>query len=587
MTKRIERKLTIALLLVGLAVMTSWKLVTLSSAQIQLGREAGTKNTDLSDAQDAALKEAQRRQRVEKRINQLIGKTKEEGMVRVIVHPRGEFKMNSDSLNEEEFLQYRNRVAHARDLLANNIRQYARGAVKTYSHVPFVAFDVDEQGLQRLKSSPDVENIEEDVLVAPTLSESVPLIGAPTAWNLGYTGAGQAVAIADTGVDKSHPLLVGKVVREACFSTTSFVKNTVTVCPNGLEEQDGVGAAAPFQSGSESYGHGTHVAAIAAGYTGVAKDAKIVAIQVFSKNFNPTVCKNEPLPCLRSYASDQAAAAGFVANHFNELKIASLNYSLGSGGYKNACDNLNDADSMALSSMINTLRNFGVATVISSGNDGESEEISFPACISTAISVGATDKSDKVASFSNSSALLDLLAPGVNITSAYPGGQLATWAGTSMAAPHVAGAFAVMKSKAPFASVSVMEDLLKATGKKISDPKNQIIKPRIEVGAAVKELCSVSFTPSALSVDGFGGAFQFDVKKSPLLFCSQFDTWKATGTSANWLHLISPTTTITGNGTVKITVDKYFTSPEVGMKTRIGYVYVNGKLFKVTQYSEF
>lgn len=584
--KRIERKLTIALVLLSLVVLTSWKLVARSSAQIQLGQEAGAKNTGLPDAQDAALKEAQRRQRLEKRITALIGKTNENGTVRVIVHPRGDFKMSSENPTEEESVQHRNRVAYARDLLANNIRQYARGPVKTYSHVPFVAFDVDEQGLQMLKSSPDVENIEEDVLVAPALSESVPLVGAPTAWNLGYTGAGQTVAIADTGVDKYHPLLVGKVVREVCFSTTSFVKNTVTVCPNGLEEQDGAGAAAPFQSGSDSFAHGTHVAAIAAGYTGVAKDAKIVAIQVFSRNFNPTVCKNEPLPCLRSFASDQAAAAGFVANHFNELKIASLNFSLGSGGFKDACDNLNDADAMALSSMINTLRNFGVATVIASGNDGETAKISFPACISTAISVGATDKSDKVASFSNSSALLDLLAPGVNITSAYPGFQYATWSGTSMAAPHVAGAFAILKSKAPFASVSVMEDLLKSTGQKISDPKNNIIKPRIDVGSAVKGLCSVTFAPGSVTVDGFGGNFQFDVKNDPLLFCSDFKTWKVTGTSY-WIHLISPATTVTGNGTVKFKVDKYLTSPQEGLKTRTGFVYVNGKQFKVTQYSEF
>lgn len=584
--KRIERKLAIAFLMVGLSVLASWKLVAPSSAQVQSSQEVGIKNNGLTEAQDVALKETQRRQRLEKKVDSLIGKTKETGLVRVIVHPRGDFKMSSEKLNEGEMLEYRNRVAYARDSLANNLRQYARGYVKTYSDVSFIAFDIDESGLQMLKSSPEIENIEEDVLVDPVLSESVPLIGAPSAWNLGYTGAGQAVAIADTGVDKYHPLLLGKVVREACFSTTSAVKNAVTACPNGLEEQDGPGAAAPFQSGSESYAHGTHVAAIAAGYTGVAKDAKIVAIQVFSKIYDLNACNGQKLPCLKSFTSDQAAAATFVANHFNEHKIASLNFSLGGGGYKEACDNKNDSDSMALSGIINTLRQFGVATVIASGNDGYADKISYPACISTAISVGATDKSDKVASFSNSSSLLDLLAPGVNITSAYPGNQYATWSGTSMAAPHVAGAFAILKSKAPFASVSVMEDLLKATGKKINDPKNNIIKPRVDVGAATKELCSVSFTPSSLTVDGFGGNFQFDVKNSPLLFCSDFKTWKVTGTSY-WIHLISPNATITGNGTVKFSVDKYFTPPQDGLKVRTGFVYVNGKQFKITQYSEF
>lgn len=584
--KRIERKLAIALLMVGLGVLASWKLVTSSSAQVQSGQEVSTKNNSVVDAQDPTLKEAQRRQRLEKKVASLVGKTKETGFVRVIVHPRGDFKMSSELLNEGEMLEYRNRVAYARDSLANNLRQYARGYVKTYSDVPFIAFDIDESGLQMLKSSPDIENIEEDVLVDPVLTESVPLVGAPSAWNLGYTGAGQSVAIADTGVDKYHPLLVGKVVKEACFSTTSIAKSTSTACPNGLEEQDGPGAAAPVQSGSDSGFHGTHVAAIAAGYTGVAKGAKIVAIQVFSKIYDLNVCKGQSLPCLKSFASDQAAAATFVANHFNEFKIASLNFSLASDvGYTEVCDNI-DNDSMTLSGIINTLRQFGVATVIASGNTGFSNKISFPACISPAVRVGATDKSDKVASFSNSSSLLDLLAPGVNITSAIPGSKYATWSGTSMAAPHVAGAFAILKSKAPFASVVGMEDVLKSTGKKILDPKNQIIKPRIDVGAAAKELCSVSFSPASLNVDGFGGKFQFDVKNSPLLYCSDFKTWKVTGITS-WIHLISPTTTITGNGTVKFSVDKYFTSPQDGMKVRTGFVYVNGKQFKVTQYSEF
>jgi subtilisin family serine protease len=61
----------------------------------------------------------------------------------------------------------------------------------------------------------------EDTLSAPTLADSVPLIGADVAWAAGYSGAGQAVAILDTGVDKTHPFLTGKVIAEACFSSTT------------------------------------------------------------------------------------------------------------------------------------------------------------------------------------------------------------------------------------------------------------------------------------------------------------------------------------------------------------------------------
>ena len=68
--------------------------------------------------------------------------------------------------------------------------------------------------------SPQVTHIEEDRLFAPALASSVPVIGADTAWANGRTGAGQAVAILDTGVDKTHDFFNGgKVVSEACYST--------------------------------------------------------------------------------------------------------------------------------------------------------------------------------------------------------------------------------------------------------------------------------------------------------------------------------------------------------------------------------
>ena len=81
--------------------------------------------------------------------------------------------------------------------------------------------------------------------------------------------------------------------------------------------------------------------------------------------------------------------------------------------------------------------------MIASGNSGTTNAISAPACISTAISVGATDKNDQVASYSNSAAILNLLAPGHSIKSAIPGTSYDFKSGTSMATPHVAAAWAV------------------------------------------------------------------------------------------------------------------------------------------------
>jgi subtilisin family serine protease len=571
----------VALIIVSLAILASGQFDIPVAAQDKPEQAQGQTAAGVSE--DAQQAEQEFHAKVERKIDALAAKARVEGLVRVIVHPRGDFKFSRE-MDEEQLGARQGRIAAARDSLATRMRSLARGGVKMYSHAPFVAFDVDEYGLQMLKSDPEVALVEEDIQFDPGLIQSAPLIGAPHAWSLGYSGAGQVIVIADTGVDKNHPFLVGKVVKELCFSTTSGTLQSA--CPNGLEEQEDDDAATPPPSTVTQYYHGTHVAGIAAGrqvtiggiisFSGIARDAKIIAIQVFSKETSKTKCGDKPAPCLKANTSDLDAAALWVTSHTNEFEIAAMNMSLGSGKYSSACDSYdpNNPSLYSLGIQLGVLKSSGVAIVASSGNEIQKDGIGAPACLSSVISVGASSKYDSVAIFSNSAPILDLLAPGVGIYSSIPGGAYASLNGTSMAAPHVSGAIAVLRSKAPAADVDTLLNVLKTTGKTLTDQISQVKTPRINLGAAIDALCpSPTLSPSSITISSAGGAGQFNVSTGS--YCS----WKPT-TNSPWIQIVSPTQPVTGSGTVKFKVSNWVGGIQ---QQRTGYIVVSGKNFKVTQ----
>src|SRR6185312_8558092 len=113
-------------------------------------------------------------------------------------------------------------------------------------------------------------------------------VGAPTAWGLGASGLGWSIAVLDTGVDKTHPFLAGKVVSEACYGTN--MAGVASTCP-GSVDTTAVGSGVPCPAGVHGCEHGTHLAGIAAGHraslSGVARDASIIAIKVFSRIIDP------------------------------------------------------------------------------------------------------------------------------------------------------------------------------------------------------------------------------------------------------------------------------------------------------------
>ena len=345
--------------------------------------------------------------------------------------------------------------------------------IKKFTNFPFLRMEVNASLLKQIENNSLTQTVELDRPFFPNLSKSVPLIGGDEAWNMGYTGKCQAVAFLDTGVDGTHPDLADKLVAEACFS----VSGSNSLCPEGLDEKIGTGSATYCPEPGNVCLHGTHTAGIAVangGVKGIAKEANLVAIQVFHRNGSG----------LSTYLSDIILGLEHVLElHEQGLDIAAVNMSLGGGEFYNQCD----TSFPTLTTAIAALRDVGIATIVSSGNHGSSNAISAPACISHAISVGATDKSDNIASLSNSADILDFLAPGVGINSTVPGGY-ASYSGTSMSAPHVTGAWAVLKSAKPSATLDDILTVLQDTGEPILDTRNDITKPRIQVDAALEML---------------------------------------------------------------------------------------------------
>ena len=265
---------------------------------------------------------------------------------------------------------------------------------------------------------------------------------------------------------------------------------TQTLCPNIGNEQTGTGAASPTRCiGVGGCDHGTHVSGIAAGdgpsFDGVARRANIIAIQVFTRFNDPAQCGGAA-SCVASYVSDQIKGLERVYALRSSYSIAAANMSLGGGRFYGYCD----STQASRKAIIDSLRSVGIATVIATGNNGYTDSVGAPACISSAISVGATTDGDAVASFSNSASFVNLLAPGSSINSSVIGGGFQSWNGTSMATPHVTGAWAVLKSRMPNASVTDILYALKTSGVPVRDTRNNITVPRIQIDAALNALAN-------------------------------------------------------------------------------------------------
>lgn len=268
-------------------------------------------------------------------------------------------------------------------------------------------------------------------------------IKAEALWADNILGQNIVVAIIDSGLDTQHPQLEHRL-----YSNPGETLNGIDDDNNGLiDDIHGY----DFISGSgdifDDSGHGTHIAGVIAAehnlgsVTGLAPEAKFLIYDFFGRNSDGTV-----FDAIRSIRA--AAQAG--------AKI--INASWGGPG----C-------SSALKAEIDSLKQKDVLFVTAAGNEGENIDYtpSYPAAFnaSTQITVGAMTVDEFTAGFSNFGERVDIVAPGTNIVSTFPGGQYQSMDGTSMATPFVVGAAALLWSAFPQASASDIKSALLASTK--------------------------------------------------------------------------------------------------------------------------
>jgi len=355
-----------------------------------------------------------------------------------------------------------------------------------------ISVEVSEKELKELKENPDVEEVSYSHQIRAFLQDSVPLINASVVWpvqvlGINITGIDETVCVIDTGINFSHPDLTGK--NKTCV-IDCFNKACVENC-----------------SIADDNGHGTHVAGIisaSGGIYGVGANISLIGLKVLDSNGGGSATSGVDL----TNAIDWCVENRVVYN------ISVISMSLGTNVlYDEVCDS-----SVSIwATAINNATLYNISVISATGNNGSSTHISAPACIANSTSVGATDKDDLIASYSNRNSLTNFFAPGTNINSTMvlnPGGDILSTcgtgksycviSGTSMAAPHVAGAFALVRQFFRLQENRVptpleISNLLNSTGKQINDTNgNGLNFSRIDIYSAIDSIIktvSVILTP--------------------------------------------------------------------------------------------
>ncbi|KAI8466750.1 MAG: peptidase S8/S53 domain-containing protein [Monoraphidium minutum] len=354
---------------------------------------------------------------------------------------------------------------------------------RDYASLPLAALEVtSDAALAALAGDPDVVSIAPERRHRAQVVESGQLVSAPAAHARGWKGKGCVVAVLDSGADFTHADL-GRCARAGPGCPVVWAGDFT---PRSDFQRD------------DGSGHGTNVASIV---LKIAPEAEIMACDVFDGRW--------------AYESDILAAIDMaVASKLNgTLNICAINLSLGGGKSSKPCykDPYEAAFQVA--------KEAGIVVTAASGNENHRNALTKPACAPSAVSVGAvydadvgpekwsnptctdaTTYADASVCFSNSASFLTMVAPGAYVTA---GGR--TMAGTSQAAPHVAGAAAVLKALRPSATWVDVVYALTSAGRPNTDRRSGHTRPRLDVYAAAEALANGSAPVGRVTVALPGG----------------------------------------------------------------------------------
>ncbi|MDQ0253475.1 subtilisin [Evansella vedderi] len=340
----------------------------------------------------------------------------------LIVPSIGAQGVSSEGKSGEYLVQFNGPVNHGL-LTAFGVSE--EDVFHEFNALPVVHLQLTEKQAFGLSNHPKIKYLEENAEVqalGQTVPWGIPHVQGTDAHGEGYTGNGVKVAILDTGIDNTH--------------------EDLNVQPNGHSVFSDADNSDPFYDGS---GHGTHVAGTVAalnnnlGVLGVAYDAELYAVKVLNNSGSG------------SYAGIAEGIEWSIENGMDIINM-SLGGSHSSSILKEFCDLAYDS---------------GILLVAAAGNSGNrggnNDSVGYPAKYDSVIAVAAVDENNNRASFSSTGPAVELSAPGVRVLSTVPGNDYASYNGTSMASPHVAGVAALIWAEKPELSNVELRELLRAT----------------------------------------------------------------------------------------------------------------------------